>query len=135
MPRRTAVAGSQQPVTRVQTRGQEISMVPLELPKFSNRKMNEIARLWSQHESAEFPAECRGEELGGIDLVMLDADAAGCICSFLGCRGKLDRTRHEILRTCRSELETVVSQLVGRPQQYYSRLLKLSELVLHELPD
>jgi hypothetical protein len=91
---------------------------------------NRIEELWRQHEAAPFPPECRGEEISGIDLVMLDADTAGCISTFLGCAGRLDSQRRTILSQCRSELEAAVQTLEGESANYFRRLSEIAQLVL-----
>jgi len=94
---------------------------------------NEIAQLWQQHQGATFPADCRGEEVDGIDLVMLDADTAGCISCFLTSSGQLDSKRREILVACRRDLDQVLPQLQGHASVYYGRLRALAEAVLKAL--
>jgi hypothetical protein len=42
-----------------------------------------LSRLWDEHRSAPFPLSDRGRDLGGVDLVMLDANIAGCSSSAL----------------------------------------------------
>jgi hypothetical protein len=51
-----------------------------------------IEELWNEHRSTTFPKACRGKDVSGIDLVMLDADVAGCVNTFLD-RGNLNLFR------------------------------------------
>lgn len=95
--------------------------------------IDEIRQLYRLHEAADFPADCRGEQVEGIDLVLLDSDTAGCIETFLGCSGRLDPRRHAWLSTCHAELQRVVPRLEGEARAYYSRLCTLSDLVLRAL--
>ncbi|MCX5563493.1 hypothetical protein [Streptomyces sp. NBC_00038] len=48
-----------------------------------------VSRLWQEHLDAEFPAGLRGAELAGIDMVLLDADIAGCVTTWRGNGGFL----------------------------------------------
>jgi hypothetical protein len=83
--------------------------------------------------AAAFPSVCRGEEVDGIDLVMLDADIAGCVSTFLGGRGHLDDQRMGILQRCRGELTTVLPRLPAAARDYYSRLQEMADLALNGL--
>ncbi|WP_205008525.1 hypothetical protein [Streptomyces sp. Cmuel-A718b] len=38
-----------------------------------------VSHLWREHQQAPFPAGLRGAERADIDLVLLDADIAGCV--------------------------------------------------------
>jgi hypothetical protein len=38
-----------------------------------------IEDMWKEHREAVFPSVSRGRDVDGIDLVMLDADIAGCV--------------------------------------------------------
>lgn len=95
--------------------------------------MDEIRHLWRKHQQASFPADYRGEEIMGEDLVMLDSYTAGCISTFVGNGGRLDKKRHEVLIACRDGLAKVVPALAGEARKYYDRLLRLSDLILEHL--
>ncbi|MFE0420454.1 hypothetical protein [Streptomyces tendae] len=41
------------------------------------------ALLWQEHRDAEFPANLRGVEVEDIDMVLLDADTAGCASTWI----------------------------------------------------
>jgi hypothetical protein len=47
-----------------------------------------IKDLWDEHLATPFPKGCRGRDLNGIDFVLLDANIAGCVRTFVE-RGKL----------------------------------------------
>lgn len=90
-----------------------------------------VARLYEEHERAEFPSRLRGEELAGVDLVMLDADIVGCVDAWQGSAGRLDAGRQSILRNCLDDLNRVVPLLTDdREARYYERLRELTRLVL-----
>ncbi len=62
----------------------------------------------------------------GIDMVLLDADTAGCVHAWIRDGGVLDPERGRILRTCIEDLNRVtprISDPSGR--HYYERLHRL----------
>jgi len=65
-------------------------------------------RLWDQHQQAEFPYRLREQEVAGVDMVMLDADVAGCIATWVSV-GQLDQLRGEALEQCLTDLDRVLS--------------------------
>ena len=90
----------------------------------TNRQTTEaVSRLWDEHRNAEFPAGLAGEELAGADLVMLDADVAGCVVTWIGNAGRLDPTRSKVLGRCVSDLDRVL-HLINDAQRkrYFERL-------------
>jgi len=62
------------------------------------------ARLWAEHQAAAFPAGLRGQDVAGVDAVMLDADAAGCVAAWIGNDGQLDSGRREVLAQSLADL-------------------------------
>ena len=44
----------------------------------------EAWQLWDEHCRAPFPDRLRGMEIAGVDMVLLDADIAGCVTTWLG---------------------------------------------------
>ena len=88
-----------------------------------------IERLWREHESAAFPRGCRGKDVEGVDLVMLDADVAGCVHTFVS-RGNLNLFQTAILGLCYRNLTYLIPMLSEEGRTYYSRLELLAELVL-----
>ncbi len=91
----------------------------------------EAARLlYDQHERAEFPDRWRDEEPGGVEMVMLDADVAGVVWSWLS-GGRLDATRQSVLRSSLRDLDRVLPVLSDSQElQYCQRLRELARLVL-----
>jgi hypothetical protein len=94
-----------------------------------------IEELWSRHVQASFPPRCRGKEIKGIDLVLIDADTAGCVSTFLERNGHLDQCRLAILGLCYHHLGLVVAGLKGEGRDYFSRLEELAGLVLSAVRD
>jgi hypothetical protein len=89
-----------------------------------------VSRLWKEHWDAAFPARLRGEELAGVDMVMVDADIAGCVDSWLSSSGPLDPERLSLLRYLRRDLDRVLALLDDDGErQYYERLRDLAQLV------
>jgi len=65
-------------------------------------RVEELRRLWEERLPEPFPdAVAKGEDYVGVDLVMLDADIAGVVSSFLGSH-RLDERQRGIVRGCRA---------------------------------
>jgi hypothetical protein len=93
--------------------------------------LEEGRRLWDEHRRAPFPSRLRGEEIEGIDMVMLDADIAGCVDAWLGSRGRLDEQRRRWLQSCLDDLGRVLAALDDPEERaYYERLDILGTLAL-----
>ena len=88
-----------------------------------------IEELWKEHEAAAFPASCRGVDVRGVDMTMLDADVAGCVDTFVSGR-KLNLFQTAVLGLCYRELADVLPALDGEAKAYYARLDRLAGLVL-----
>ena len=67
--------------------------------------------------------------MNGIDFVMLDADIAGCVTTFLE-RGKLNLYQTAVLGLSYHRASIVVPVLNDEGAAYYWRLARLAELVL-----
>ncbi|MEU9370604.1 hypothetical protein AB0D71_39315 [Streptomyces avermitilis] len=93
------------------------------------------ARLWQDHLDAEFPTRLRGAELEGIDMVMLDADIAGCVTTWRNNDGSLETKHLRILRHCITELDKVLPLLTQVEEfRYYERLYQLATLTSQSDP-
>jgi hypothetical protein len=78
---------------------------------------------WREHLEAPFPDALAGSEVAGVDLVLLDADAAGCIGTYVAGRGaRLDEECRQVLGRCLAELERVTASLDGEARTYFGRL-------------
>jgi len=78
----------------------------------------------------EFPARLRGEELAGVDMVMLDADLAGCVVTWRANHGLLDEGRQQLLARLLLDVDQVVPLLQDDGERaYYERLGRLGRLV------
>jgi hypothetical protein len=91
--------------------------------------MERIKELWQRHFDAEFPSDCRGLEISGIDLVDLDSSTAGIISSFLDQGRRLDLHQRDVLNRCRQALSVVLPELNDESRGYYANLKVLADLV------
>ena len=95
----------------------------------TNSDENLIRELWKDHNDAPFPKGFAGKDVSGIDFVMLDADVAGCVDSFLS-RGKLNLYQTAILGLSYRNLSYVIPTINDDGKEYFWRLERLAELVL-----
>ncbi len=95
-------------------------------------ELKEIAELWQEHLNTPFPNILRGNDLDGIDFVMLDADIAGCAQAFLK-SGRLNLFQTAVLGLSYRNASFVVPQLNGDGSIYFARLERLAKLVLKEV--
>ena len=95
----------------------------------------EIERLWREHCAATFPEGLAGQEVLGVEVAQVDTFAAGCIDTFIACRGNLDLRRTAILGLCYRDLAVAVLGLQGEAQAYVGRLKSLVRLVLESVRD
>lgn len=92
-------------------------------------RVREAARLRQEHHDADFPADLRGAELEGIDMVLLDAETALCVQAWIDNDGALDRKLEHILRACVEDLDVVVPKITDQSgRAYYERLRRLALL-------
>lgn len=93
-------------------------------------RVTAVTELWKAHREAAFPGRLRGEDVVGVELVMLDSDVASCIMSWLNNGGEIDDQRWNILAACEQDLDRVIPELAGHEASYYRRLLDMAVLVL-----
>ena len=94
--------------------------------------MDEIVKLYNEHLETPFP-DRRGDEILGIDLVLVDSDTAGLISTYVGSRGRLSADNIRILHSCYSDLRSVVKELSGADRQYFARLQNIAGLIIERL--
>ncbi|MFE1589285.1 hypothetical protein [Streptomyces sp. NPDC059402] len=93
-------------------------------------QIQSAALLWQKHRDAEFPANLRGVEVEDIDMVLLDADTAGCASTWINNGGTLDPQRRRFLQRCVEDLGRVIPQISDPSgHQYYQRLHRLALLI------
>jgi hypothetical protein len=92
---------------------------------------DEVSRLLRKHANAEFPARLRGEPVGGVDLVALEADIVGCVQIWRSGGGALDDDRCKSLTQRIEELDALMPLLTSRVEVlYFERLCQLAVVVL-----
>ncbi|WP_439678231.1 hypothetical protein [Embleya sp. MST-111070] len=93
-----------------------------------------LSRLWEEHLRAPFPPHVRGREFEHedrlFDMVLLDADIAGCVSSSLS--GPLDEQRRRLLLVCLAAVEKVLPSIDDEAGaiEYYERLRKMAALAV-----
>ncbi len=99
-------------------------------------RMSEAARLRQEHDDADFPADLRGVELEGIDMVLLDAETAMCVQAWIADEGALTRKLDHILRACVEDLDVVIPHITDPSgRAYYERLRTLALLASGDASD
>ena len=93
-----------------------------------------IEELWQEHQGVVFPSGYGGEEVEGIDLVLLDANIAGCVETYIK-RRQLDIKHAAILGLCYRDCAVAVKGLDGVAKDYFLRLEKLAKLVSEAVRD
>jgi len=88
-----------------------------------------IADLWQEHLDTPFPKGFRGRNLDGVDFVMLDANIAGCVQTYVE-RGKLNMFQMSMLGLSYRDATFVMPVLNDEGAAYFWRLERLAELVL-----
>jgi hypothetical protein len=91
---------------------------------------DDLRRRWAAHLALPFPADLAGEELDGVDLVLLDADTAGYIQTFIGDLGWRDFEVRKSLKRCLCELDVILPGLPVQAIGYFRALRDLAALVL-----
>ncbi|MEV6448106.1 hypothetical protein [Amycolatopsis sp. NPDC051716] len=86
--------------------------------------------LFEAHREAPFPSRWRGADVEGIDMVMLDATAAGGVSAWLERQGLLDDRGFAVLAECEQRLVRVIPELDAHGRDYYQRLLDMAVLAL-----
>ncbi|MEU7513036.1 hypothetical protein AB0B13_13660 [Streptomyces sp. NPDC042898] len=95
----------------------------------SESKLDLLSRLWDEHMRAPFPPRMRGREIAGEDMVLLDADIAGCVLSSL--TGPLDERRHKILLVCLAAVEKVLPSIDDESAtEYYEHLREMAAVAV-----
>jgi len=101
----------------------------------------EVVRLYEQHRKMPYPNGQRGLEIAGVELILVDADAAGCVSSWLQDGDDLNEQARWMAPLCLDDLRKVVPVFADprsehhRPYaaHYWGRLLRMVRLVTLEL--
>ena len=96
-----------------------------------DQSRQDVAPRWERHLERSFPPRLRGEEIEGVDMVLLDADTAGCVETWLNSSSDLDTMRMGALRACLDDLDRVLPQLSDPGEaNYYAGLRDVAASVL-----
>jgi hypothetical protein len=93
-----------------------------------------VRALTAAHEAARFP-DCRGEEIDGVDLVLVDLDLHGCVDHFLGKPYGEDEWQLGILRQVTRDLDRIAPRLPSEWSGYFARARQLAHALLGALPE
>ena len=88
-----------------------------------------VSALWSDHRREPFPASARGREVKGIDLVLLDSLAAGCIDSMIS-GGLVDTSKIALLQDLSRQIGMVLPHLSADEQAHFARLRVIATAAL-----
>jgi len=87
--------------------------------------MDKLKDKYEEFLELPFPEDLRGEEILGIELILLDSDSAGLINKFIGNKGHLTQSDFKILKNCFTDLKTIVKELKGNNRTYFGLLLNI----------
>ena len=91
---------------------------------------SELNTLWATHRRMPFPPPACGLEVQGVDLVLLDSMAAGCISSLVDPAGHGDPEKLSLLAELAQQIRTVSAQLDGETRQYFVHLGGVAEAAI-----
>jgi len=100
-------------------------------------KLINISNLFNKHHK-KFPPGLAGEEIEGVELVLLDSDTVGIIGRFLGRKhnlGKLDDKWHLILKQLKEESELIHGKIPTHGIEYFQEVHQLICLTLDYLEE
>ena len=97
-------------------------------------RFSAVRLLAAEHASEPFP-DCRGEEIDGVDLVLVDADLHGCVLHFLGRSFGLDAWQRNILERVSDDLDRVQQKLPSACVAYFQQSQALAHSLLAALDD
>jgi hypothetical protein len=89
-----------------------------------------VARLWREHLASPFPDRLRGVEPGGVDVLMADANIAGCVVTWQVDRERFDDDLRPVARAQLDTLDRALPLLTIEAEAgYCARLRELARLV------
>lgn len=94
--------------------------------------MDDIVKLYNEHLATRFP-DRRGDEVMGVDLVLIDSDTAGLIDKYIKSRGQLSSDDLRLLNHCHADLKTIIKELSGADRQYFAQLQNIAGLIIERL--
>ncbi|GAB7102588.1 hypothetical protein JCM4814A_09020 [Streptomyces phaeofaciens JCM 4814] len=129
-PRPAAGTPLSEPIERATGAGRDAGRVgaaPTTEPDRDRVPEERLARLWKDHRRAPYPDGFRGVNIGGVELILLDADVAGLVRSELD--GGLGGAGIAGLWACIADLDTALP-LIDEPYclDYFTRLRTMARL-------
>ena len=98
--------------------------------------MTSVRELFDARRASPYPPELsEAAEVGGVALVMVDADIEGLATAYLASGGTLRADQWFTLRQCVADVRTVLPALSGEPWVYFARLFALAQAMLRTAPD
>jgi len=89
-----------------------------------------VSRLYQEFMELPFPPGLAGADRAGFDVVMLDADTAGCVFTWIKNGGELEARGRSILLRCIARLDQVMPVLgEADAPEYWHRLYEMARLV------
>lgn len=92
--------------------------------------MDKLIKAFQDHIAAPIPNNLIGEEVDGIDLILLDNDSAAIIDKYISHKGFLNEADLIIAQSCQKELEVVAKSLNGLEREYFKGLEAMISEVL-----
>lgn len=94
-----------------------------------------LVERWRHFKQRPFPRGWGGVEVAGICLVMLDADMAGLVTSYVERRRRFRPGGIDYLRRLQGDLRCVLPSLTGEAADYFAEWDGLVATTLHLLED
>jgi hypothetical protein len=95
-----------------------------------DRQRENVSALWRAHLELSFPDELLGEQISGVDVVMVDEAVAGGVATWLGSSTGLDVERLRILREAEEQFVLVLDAMEPGPRHaYFASLQALAHAV------
>ena len=92
--------------------------------------MTEIETKYREFCTLSFPKELAGEEVEGVEVVMLDTEIAGLIEKMISQKGNLSQDELNLLVELNQKVGFVIKKLNKPDQVYFSILYDLSLLAI-----
>lgn len=90
--------------------------------------MPDLPTLLARHRERPFPDGCRGEQFGGVDAVLIDADIYGW--ALTASEGSLSEETRRALITARNDLRSALPVVPVEVRAYYEGLVELADEAL-----
>jgi hypothetical protein len=95
-------------------------------------QLEAVRRLNAEWLAMPFPTSLRGVDIADTSVVMLDADVAGCVQTWLAAAGELDDERWNRLAQCLEDLDMVMPLLSAGAEAVYFDACRTIALMLWE---